>query len=210
MDSSSEEDLTPKRAPRRRVSSNAPRAPRKIAEKTAPRKRVISRIVTDRDGLQKSEERISPISDRKAPTPLAEGQAVQQRRKKQTIVIVLTVVLGIGISALVGYTDNGQIDVQKTIEDRNERIRTNNPNEHDVMTSTLEVPVQNTNNAGKADGGFIGQGAPASTPQPVVASSTATSSDQTASSTETVASSTESGAEAVTEPEGTEEASTDL
>lgn len=108
--------------------------------------------------------------------------------------------------------DKGQIDVQKTIGARNERIRTNNADDRDVNTSMVEVAVQNTNTVGKANGGFVGRRTVDKAPLPaaVVASTTAISSNQMVSSTESVASSTEPGAgeETATEPESTDETTT--
>jgi len=170
MDSPSEEKVTPKRSPRKRASADASKAPRRVEQKRAS----------------------SPVR-RKAPTAIASGQATKKMKRRQFVIIGASLVFGIGASALIGITDKGQIDVKKTIEARNERIRTNTTDERDVNTSLVEVPVQNTNTAGKADGGLVGRGTGGKKPQPavVVASTTATSSDQTASSTDATASSSE-------------------
>lgn len=201
MDSSSEEVLTPKRSLRKRVSVDAPRAPRKVAAKAAPRKRVPRKTVSEREVFEESEEVESSTSERKAPTALASAQAIRQRRKKQTIVIGVLLVVGIIASAIVGYTDKGQIDVQKTIEARNERIRTNTTDSRDVNTSMVEVPVQNTNTTGMADGGFVGYGESVETPKPAdeVASTTASSTEETVPSTEA-----EADEEVVTESDNIE------
>lgn len=199
MDSFLEDEITPKRTPRKRVSGTTTRTPRKVVSKTVPIKRAPRRVVPKNAELEdvgdneRDEEEILN-SNRKAPTLIATGQMVQKKRKKQTIIIGVVLLIGVGLSAIVGYTDKGQIDVQETIEARNERIRTNTTDERDVNTSTVEVPVQNTNTAGKADGGLVGRGTGGKKVESIenVATSTATSSNQTATSTEVVASSTES------------------
>lgn len=112
------------------------------------------------------------------------------------------VLLGIGIaaSAGVGFLDKGQIDVQQTIEARNERIRNNQADERDMLVSQVEIPVQDTTAQGQVDGGLIGRGTGGKAPEPLaeVATTTATSSELMASSTEQMASSTEPVTEMVT------------
>lgn len=188
MNSSEEEVLAPKRAPRKRASGAVSKTPRKTISKRAPRK------TASDSGRVRTEERTSSSStERKAPTPIASTQVAKKRQKQQLIILGASLVVGIGASALFGMMDEGQIDVKQTIEARNERIRTNTTDDRDTNNSIVEVPVQNTNTAGKADGGLVGRGTGGKKPPPavIVATTTATSSDQTASSTEATASSSE-------------------
>ena len=180
---SAEEETTPrKRAPRKRtVRKSAPRkkaAPRRSVSAPAPRV-----------------ETPEPVStgERRAPTGLGTSRLVRRQKNKHKMVVAAIMIFGVGASAVVGYTDQGQIDVEAAAEARNERIRENRANEDDVLTSTIEVPVQNQNKQ-KADGGLRGLGStetkPKPAPAPPVATSTATSSDSIASSTDATASST--------------------
>ena len=136
-----------------------------------------------------------PVSKRRAPTPIAATRASKQEKNKQYLVVFILMVSGIGASAAVGFLDSGQIDTNKAIEERNQRIASNQANDFDVQFSAETVPVQDTTKVGKADGGLkgLGVGTKAATPPPppVTSSSTATSSEATASSSEATATSTE-------------------
>lgn len=140
-------------------------------------------------------------NERKAPTLLASNKLVKVKKRKRSLIICFVMLLGLVSSAMVSFFDEGQIDVQKTIKERNERIRNNTANENDVLTSTVEIPVQNTNVNTKPDGGLVGRGIGANNPpsapepEPTVASSTATSSLDIASSSEVQASSTDNSEE---------------
>jgi hypothetical protein len=108
---------------------------------------------------------------------------VQARKQRvQPLIIVAVILLSIGLSAAIGFTDEGRIDVAETIEARNQRILNNTTDERDAGTPTdVLIPVQNT------------QVVPTSAlipipddqllPPPLAASSTASS---TATSTQTV------------------------
>lgn len=178
MESSSDGSSTRRRAPRQRASRSSIRASRETTTRKVVSRRPAPKPV-------EKVERVAP-PERKAPTPIASTKASRMKRRKQLITAFVVLVIGIGISAVVGFTDKGQIDVQKTIQERNERIRTNTTDERDANTQLIEVPVQNTNIKPKE--GLVGAGkakAPAPAPVPVVTSST------TASTTDTVASTTE-------------------
>jgi hypothetical protein len=84
-------------------------------------------------------------------------------------------ILGIGGSALIGYTDKGQIDVAKTISDRNAQASVDNPN-------AIMIPVQSTTQ--EPDGGLIGLGI--GDAQQNQASTTTATASSTASSTQPV------------------------
>lgn len=209
MFGSSGEEKVPKKRVARRVIA-APRVARKVTSSRAVATKRVEEETNEREE-QPTEQREEPqeasTEKRKAPTPLSAEEVRRVQKRKQRITVLVLLGLGLGSSAAVGFLDTGQIDAEKIIEARNERIRNNQANTEDMQSSTIEIPVQDTGTQGKVDGGLIG-GAPSSQPSdPVVsASSTATSTDQTASSTEAVASSTDDGTVVsevgeVTEPE---------
>ncbi|MCA9355348.1 hypothetical protein KC865_02245 [Candidatus Kaiserbacteria bacterium] len=189
MGSSEENNIagrtTRRRATARRVDSVSTKSPRKRATRrvVAPAPE-INRVVERQEVVERVGEKVA----RKAPTPLSKDKLRRRQSRKHFLITNVIIMVGLGFSALVGYTDEGQIDVEKTIEARNERIRTNTADERDIKHSTVAVPVQNTNQ--KADGGLVGLGLqdiPKPTPEPAVPTSTATSTDETASSSESVA-----------------------
>lgn len=208
MESSYDEIQTPKRAPRKRapakrVSVDAETkssTPSKTAATKTPRKRVVRKVTKEEVIDERVIERVSDpvVSEkvRKAPTVFASEQQAARRLKRQMIVVAVVLLTGVGSSAAVGFTDKGQIDVQKTIEERNERIRNNTATEKDTIVSRVEVPVQDTTavaKENKADGGLIGRGTGGGVPKPKsqLPVANASTTENIASSTETVASSTE-------------------
>ena len=118
---------------------------------------------------------------RKAPTVFAEDAAKKRSYKIQAIVTVVLLVIGLGASAAVGVTDDGQIDVARTIKERNDRMA----NMVDVDGPTVVAAPQFDPSV--PDGGFVVVGQkPTPTPIPApaaTASSTATTTDTVASST---------------------------
>ncbi len=159
----------PKRAPRER----APKADfnhdaAAVPLKRAPQKRAV----------RKADNEPAParISARKAPTPIAAERAKVKRSRKNATVVAVLLLLGVGSSAAVGFTDKGQIDVAQTIAQRNEAARAAGQPE-------LTIPVQTTL---EPNGGLIGVG-----DDPSVQPPAATTTPATASSTEAAASSTE-------------------
>lgn len=199
MSSSSDETRTPrKRATRSRVIRVANN---ESATERVSKREVEAGYVRRREPEQTKASTLSKTSSsgggRKAPTPVAAIKFKKKEKRQVMMVAGVLVAIGIGSSAAVGFFDQGQIDVGETIEARNERIRNNQADERDTVTSRVEIPVQNTNPSNKADGGLIGRGSvttplpkPAASP---VSTSTSTSTDQTASSTDAVASSTDDG-----------------
>jgi len=140
---------------------------------------------------------------RKAPTVFA-TQKQQKKQKHIHIFIVAAIILvGVGASAAVGFTDDGQINVNQVIDDRNERVRTNSLDDRDVASDVVNVPVQNTNNNNQVDGGLVGLGS-LNIPSP--ATTTASTTDDTATATESVATSTDDGVEQVADLESQEPA----
>lgn len=184
MDSSSEEQSLPTRAPKRREGA----APRKRAtRKKLDEVEVVERVIPVRK--PKVKPVIAPIEGRKAPTPFSLNKAIKKKKNQRFVITLAILLVGVGSSAVVGFTDNDTIDVQRTIEERNTRIRNNNANENDTIISNVELPVQDTNTSQKADGGLKGRGTggtpPVVVPPPAeVSTSTASSTDETASSSE--------------------------
>lgn len=194
MESSSDEQPVSKKSTTRRV--RAKRISPASRERAA---RGAKSAVTKRKVVApKPEIRIPDTNDnRKAPTPFAASKKARRLKQKRNIIVVLVMVAGVAASAAVGLIDEGQINVQKTVEARNERIRNNTQDERDTLNSSLEVPVQNTSK--EPEGGLKGLGVganpPPPPPEPEVSSSTATSSDETASSTDKVSDDIESEVE---------------
>lgn len=179
-------------SPRRRTSRRRASTTREERETREPR---VSRRVARREVVAPKPEIDTSVvvESRKAPTPIAGMKEGRFQRKKMLMVTLAIILLGVGASAAVGLSDAGRIDVQQTIEARNERIRNNQANEQDMIFSTIEIPVQDTDSAGKVDGGLLAVGTGEQTADVVVietASTSATSTNVTASSTEVVASST--------------------
>ena len=181
-----DENEKPKRAPRKRVVLADPDAVR-TPRKRAPRK------VAPKSSTQEEEIVSQPkvVSERRAPTTIATEFSQQKAKRKQLIIVGVLMVVGIGSSAAVGLSDSGKIDVNATIESRNNQL---NPD----GSQPVLVPVQNTSR--EADGGLVGLGDQAA---PVVesASTSASSADATASSTEQTASSTPVGNIPLNEPD---------
>lgn len=182
---------TRQRATRKSVAAEAPRrrSPRKVAGASPVKKRT----VTAPEPEVRAPERVTD-EKRKAPTPLAASKVSAARRKKVLMVAIGVLVVGVGASAAVGLTDSGQIDVQQTIEARNERVRSNTATEDDLIGGTVNVPVQSTSQ--KPDGGLRGLGTGGASPKPApkpepTATSTATSSEAVATSTNAVVTSSE-------------------
>lgn len=200
LGSSDEQEVPRRRTVRRRTATlreeRVVREPR-VARRTGARRSAAaarSREEDQTEELAVKEETKEITENRKAPTPLAAEQLIEHEKRKRFIMAVTFMLIGIGASAAVGLTDQGRIDVERTIEERNERIRNNRPDERDIITSVVEVPVQDTSSVGKVDGGLVGRGTGGRAPEPSpidLASTTASTTDNVASSTEAVASSTE-------------------
>lgn len=184
------------RASRRRAAASRVAA-RRGATQTVGRRAARVRAAAESEAVEEEKRVAPPASEdpqsvvRKAPTGISNEKALERRKQTRLIIVGVLVAIGVGSSAAVGLTDEGEIDVLRTIEARNERIRNNQATEQDVLTTTFEVPVQNTNER-KVDGGLKGRGtggvAPV-LPPAETASTTASSTDMTASSTEQTASS---------------------
>ncbi len=197
--SASTEEKPKKRAPRKRVAAT------KSVRKKAPRKVARKRVVRKAPSVSKDvDRRESSGSTRRAPTPIAANRASGKVKQKQHMIVFAAVIVSIGLSAAVGLTDKGQIDVNREIEERNERIRSGQSGGDG--SQNILVPVQNTAANQLPDGGLVGLGIgttpPAPAPAPEPATTTASSTDETSSSTE---SSVEEEVETETDSEDTED-----
>lgn len=203
---SSDEEVPKKRASRKRAVSSMAEG-----EMRTPRRRVVRKSAQAQNNVEIEAPR-EPAPEprelkRKAPTELKERSNSKNKRRNQLIVTLGILIVGVGASAAVGFTDRGVIDVNKVVEERNERIRAGGGN---AETGTEIIPVQNQNTAREADGGLRPADPSTIEPPPATiasttATSTATSTDANASSTEMVGDeSSESG-----EPEASEESSTE-
>ncbi len=172
--------LKPKRAPRKRAPkaaasvddvSSAPvkRAPRKRAPRK-PKAEVESGVV------EREVPAPAPVRTtmRKAPTPIATEKASRRSAKRQMILVATLIILGLGGSAAVGFTDKGRIDINQLITERNRKIESGELHES-------IIPVQNRSQ--EVDGGLIPVAEEAAPQVSGVASTTASSTEATASST---------------------------
>ena len=135
-------------------------------------------------------------SVRKAPTELRSSTSVSRGKThgKTFIIGLIFFVVLLGVSALIGYSDKGQLNVEATIA---KRIQSATPEEQE---SLKDVPIQQQQTV-VPNGGLVGMGqsAPPPPPEPV-----STTTDSTATSTEETASSTSQAEEENTADESTE------
>jgi len=134
-------------------------------------------------------EEKQPEEKRKAPTSFQSSKSARNRIRNRNIILASVMISGIASSAAVGFTDEGQIDVNQAIESRNERVRSNVANNIETdEDTTYVVPVQNSNNL--PNSGLIGLGMdnrPPPTPPPEpVSTTTATTSAAVSTSTEEI------------------------
>lgn len=149
---------------------------RKTTTKKAVR-RTVSKTVSSRT----AERKTAPASTRKAP---ARAAAVPVKKKSSIKLFLagasLFLVL-LGISAAIGFSDKGQLDVEGTIALRKQNAKT--PEEQQSLEAVPTEQAQNN----VPNGGLVGMGQPEPVaPSPVVGSST----DATASSSSPIASTT--------------------
>jgi hypothetical protein len=150
----------PKRAASKRATSVSP----ETSEKPKPtRRKTASTNVS------------AEVTKRKAPTTLSPKGRTKSPARKHAAIIATLLIIGVGGSAVIGFTDPGQIDVVKTITERNEQAK-NGGTPNPIM-----VPVQSTTQ--EPDGGLVGLGIGGPEEKPATTSS---STEATASSTEDV------------------------
>jgi hypothetical protein len=192
-----EEIIKSKRATTKRLSSttekNAPvkRVRKSAVKKAVPKKSADGPNETTEDDIRLEAVEVSNNS-RKAPTTFSAQKTAQKRFRINVIVVGIILLFGVGSSAVVGFTDEGQINVNEVIEARNERVRNNQTDGRDVVANTVNVPVQNTNNSNQVDGGLVGLGDSTITvPTDISSTASTTPASEVASTSEAVASSTE-------------------
>ncbi len=198
---SSEEEVPKKRATRKRAASTSVDGIVRAPRRRAPRKSAAPQneeVETPRELAPEPRE-----TRRKAPTELRERKTTKNKRRNQLVVTLGIFAVGVGASAIVGFSDRGTIDVNKVVEERNERIRAGGGN---AETGSEIIPVQNQNIKREADGGL--RPADPSTIEPPAPVATTTASS-TATSTDAVASSTEPVSEEGGEPDTTEATTTE-
>lgn len=125
-------------------------------------------------------KRVAKTTTRKAPTHSDEPEVTKASARSYTPFIVVAVfVVLVGGSVAIGFSDDGQINVSHTINDR--KIN-GTPEEQSQIQN---IPVQQ-NRSNKPLGGLVPSKAENKPPEPQVeaASTTASSSEETASSTE--------------------------
>lgn len=121
---------------------------------------------------------VASVSARKAPSRFVSSSPI--RKRSSLLVFVLCfVLLGAltGVSALIGLSDKGQLDVSSTIAKRKEKA---SPEEKQKLEA---VPTEQAQ-ASTPNGGLVGMGqptAPAVAPQPVSTSTKAVASTSKAS-----------------------------
>lgn len=178
----------PKRAPRKRA------APIEGEVVKVPRKRTPRKVITEDDVSDTLV--VSTVSQtRKAPTLIGSEIERKKTQRTQSLIISGVILVGFAVSAVVGFSDSGKIDINATIASRNAELSPDG--------SSQLIPVQNTSQ--EPDGGLIGLG---DTPisAEAVSTTTASTTDQSASSTESVASSTPVGNVPMNEPDISEPA----
>ena len=167
----------PRRAPRKRVTteSSEPASDGAVVKKSAPRKKATVAKAEPVDGepvpLKPRSRRVAapaPEPVRKAPTPIAENKAATKTQRRQIIVVATLMIIGIGASAAIGYTDKGSINVEQTISTRNDQITSG-----EIQGEILSV--QNTPQL--PDGGLVGLGIGGPETNTPNASSTASSTE---------------------------------
>lgn len=182
-----------------------PRASTKTTEeevKKAPRKRAIRRVVTKDDEAPAPRRTRAPrkvVSDdveedaspRRAPTVFAKEKAESSRKRKSLLVGIGVLLVVTAVSAWIGSTDSGQINVSAKIEEESQRQPQANIDVENQEGGTT-VPVQNTPPPPEAISGLQGRGvgtAPVNQPAPVTEE--ATSTPEVATSTDAVVATTE-------------------
>ncbi len=108
----------PRKADEFEVLEKPKRAPLKRVAKTAAESQEDKPKRTRRTTKKEAEIAGSP---RRAPTIIKEERQKLRSSRKHLIVVGVLLFVGIGSSAVVGFTDKGQIDVVTVIEERNKK-----------------------------------------------------------------------------------------
>lgn len=173
-------DVPKKRAPRKRAVPTNEDGEVKTPRPRAPRKRVVKELA-----IEAEPEPVRESTARRAPTPIAAERRQKTKGRRSLVIALLILTAFCGVGAVIGLSDSGQIDVVAVVNERNERINRGEVREGE---STMTIPVQNTD--ARPNGGLV-PADPASTPAPVVATSTAEVGTSTESTSESAATTTE-------------------
>lgn len=149
-----------------------PRVSTKTTEeevKRAPRKRAVRRVVTKDDEVPAPRRTRAPrkvvaqddteedVSPRRAPTVFAKEKAESSRKRKSLMVGAGVFLVVVAISAWIGSTDAGQINVTAKIEEESQRQPQANIDVEN-QEGVTSVPVQNTPPPPEAISGLRGRG----------------------------------------------------
>lgn len=88
-------------------------------------------------------EKVSPT--RKAPTKFFSNRGKIKQKRKQQVIVAVLIFLGVGASALVGFSDTGRIDINSAIQARNERVQNNEGDDRETEGGILSLPVHDSN-----------------------------------------------------------------
>lgn len=182
-------ETKPKRVRRPRVAATAdgdtPPAPRRrtrrftpvmTAPESLPEEEVVSPVV---------EREVDPTPRRKAPVRVVPASGATRTVRTRSVVPVVVMVgvffSGIGLSAAVGLTDKGTIDVVAKMQEQSAlQAGMNGDSASDGQDTGQVIPVQNTP-VNVPNGGLRGRGVgsepPPPPPPPLPASTTATSTE---------------------------------
>lgn len=185
-----------RRAPRKRVEAESSLGEESVVVETsvettpspAPRRKAPTRRVAE------------SIADDKSASSEAVNPPRRTSRSRFSVITITAVFLGaIGLSAALGFSDKGTIDVAAKLQEQSQ-IQANNAGEQAGVESQV-VPVQNTP-VEVPNGGLRGRGVDSAVvpvPAPTPATTTATSTETTATSTEEIQETTED--KSASEPE---------
>lgn len=163
-------------------------------------KRAVRRVATKTVPARTTARKTASTSVRKAPSRVATPAQTRKSPKVFFVGFALFLVL-LGVSAAIGFTDKGQLDVEASISLRKQNA---SPEEQQALNA---VPVQQSQAV--PNGGLVGEGPADVVPVLVpenTGSTTASTTDTTASSTEEVQA--EAPVEEVTEVPPQEEPAT--
>jgi hypothetical protein len=158
-----------------------------MAEKEVRRttaKKAVRKTAATSTPARTTVRRSSASSVRKAPTQAqvsVSSPAVRKALNKGFLLGLILFVVLIGVSALIGYSDKGQLDVASTISSR---IQNATPEEQETFKT---VPVQQGQTENSApNGGLVGMGQP-DIPPPAVENESTSTEEAAATSTDATA-----------------------
>ncbi len=168
-----------------RTSTTAPKkaVAKKVSTKRVTKKKKLESIEEEEifEEVEENEEEVGAAPKRKAPTPLASTNASFAKSRRSALIGVVTFSLVLIVSAVIGLSDTGVVNVQSRIA---ERMASASPEERVRLEGQQRAQAA----AQVPDGGLVPSGVSENQAESVVASST----DVTASSTDATASSTDS------------------